>query len=774
MKTPVYLAQAPTEMGITCLRMAIASAGTHVGQEELRHVCGPSRQGVDLAELSSVAEYFGFTAEPVDARSLALDQSQLDVPLPVIALWSGGHAVVISGRSGQSWEVIDPISGRKELTSHELAKGLSGPAIAITPGPNTSRNSRPPGILRTLVGRHTGSRIGIAFVVLTGLALIVPGIITPGLLRLFVDGYLSTGNRDGAAVIIAGLIIALILSISLTALQLVGLRRLTTITVTTASARFMWHLLRMPAWFVSQRDPTTLAYRVSLTESIALVMSGPFASAVLAQLTSLFFLIIMFVLSPPLALVALLGYAILLLLIFRIGPRRLEVRQRQAREAAVTMTELGTSLRVLETLKATGSEYIAFNRIYSSLGRRLTLGYTHLWGWLGMLPVFAILLIQTLVLATGAWLSIQGALTLGTFAAFSVLLAAFVAPIVVLVPSLDAFLNLRGALEQVDDVLEQGVDHRMRDPYLDHLPISIAPTTNASVALPSPTAVAEPSPAIADSLIDSQKPSDDIANNDLDALLAVAKSGRRKKAGLAIDPWAARLTISQLTFGYTPSEPPLFTDVSITINPGRIVAIVGRSGSGKSSIGRLIAGLYAPWSGEILIDDKPFNDHSRAVLAREIGFVDQDTVIYQATVRENLTMFDPDISDRDVITAAKAAQLHDDIIARPGGYDAVLQENGRDLSGGQRQRLGIARALVRQPRLLVLDEATSALDARTESAIISQLQSMGCTTLVVAHRLSTVRDADEIVVLEAGGIHERGTHLELAKQHGLYRELMDA
>lgn len=775
MKATIYLAQAPTEMGITCLRMVMASAGTHVGQEELRHVCGPSRQGVDLAGLSTVAEYFGFTAEPVDARSFVLEQPPLDIAPPVIALWSGGHAVVISGRSGQSWVVIDPISGRKELTSSELAKDLSGPAIAVTPGPHAVRNSRPPGILRTLVGRHTGSRVGIAFVVVTGLALIVPGIITPGLLRLFVDGYLSTGNRDGAAMIIAGLIIALILSITLTALQLVGLRRLTTITVTTASARFLWHLLRMPAWFNSQRDPTTLAYRVSLTESIALVMSGPFASAVLAQLTSLFFLIIMFVLSPPLALVALLGYVILLLMILRIVPLRLEVRQRQAREAAVTMSELGTSLRVLETLKATGSEYIAFDRIYSSLGKRITLGNTHLWGWLGMLPVFAILLIQTLVLATGAWLSIQGALTLGTFAAFSVLLAAFVAPIVVLIPSLDAFLNLRGALEQADDVLEQAVDQRMRDPYLDHPPISSAPSTTESVELPLAV--------IADSPIEFAPPSEDRANgpnransadNDLDALLSVAHSGRRKRGGLAIDPWAARLTISELTFGYTPSEPPLFTDVSITINPGRIVAIVGKSGSGKSSIGRLIAGLYEPWSGEIQIDDTPFNDHSRAVLAREIGFVDQDTVIYQATVRENLTMFDPDISDRDVITAAKAAQLHDDIIARPGGYDAVLQENGRDLSGGQRQRLGIARALVRQPRLLVLDEATSALDARTESAVISELQSMGCTTLVVAHRLSTVRDADEIVVLDAGGIHERGTHLELAGRQGLYRELMDA
>ena len=769
MTVPVYLAQAPTELGVTCLRMLLASYGMHVGQEELRVACGVSREGVDLATLAGAAENLDFEVTTIDARSMMTSDRTGDVTLPALALWNGDHAVVIEGRSRGSWDVIDPIVGRRTLSSDELHGALSGPAIVVTPSPDFTPTPRSPGLLRTLLGRHTGSRTGIAFVVVSGLALIVPGIITPGLLRLFVDGYLENGDREAATTIMVGLVIALVLSVALTAMQLVGLRRLTTITVTSASARFMWHLLRMPAWFTSQRDPTTLAYRVGLTDSIALVMSGPFASAVLAQMTSLFFLVIMVILSPPLALTALIGYVVLIVLIVRVVPLRLEVRQRQAREAAVTMTELGTCLRVLETLKATGSENVAFDRIYSSLGRRLSLGNTHLWGWLGMLPAFMVLLIQTMVLATGAWMAIQGSLTPGTFAAFSILLAAFVAPIVVLVPSLDAFFNLRGALEQADDVLEQRVDSRMRDPYLDDVvggvpdSLAVVPVakSSASAAPASPTAITDPS-------------ADESEVDEVDALLALARSGRRKRGGLAIDPWAARLTINGLTFGYTPQAPPLFAGVDVTVNPGRLVAIVGRSGSGKSSIGRLIAGLYEPWAGEIRIDDKPLNDYPREALARNIGFVDQDTAIYQASVRDNLTMFDPDISDRNIVAAAKAALIHDDIIARPGGYDAVLWEDGRDLSGGQRQRLGIARALVRQPRLLVMDEATSALDARTEAAVVAQLRSMGCTTLVVAHRLSTVRDADEIVVMGEGGIHDRGTHDELVRREGPYRELMNA
>ncbi|MDA2987899.1 MAG: ATP-binding cassette domain-containing protein [Actinomycetota bacterium] len=780
MKTPIFLAQASTEMGSTCLRMVMAAHGKHESPETIRYASGVGRSGVDLDGLGLAAGTFGFDVTRIDVLHLMADDSaSTNKYLPAIAEWSGRHAVVLEGRSGDSWNVIDPIVGRRSISLVEAQTGLTGPALSLTPNASFQPTTRPPGILRTLLQRHTASRVGLAFVVLSGLALVVPGILTPGLIRLFVDGYLETGDRDGAIIIIGGLAIALGLSIALTTLQLMGLRRLMTITVTSASARFLWHLLRMPAWFVSQRDPTNLAYRVSLTEAIALVMSGPFASAVLAQLTSLFFLVVMFILSPLLAVVALGGYLLLLVLMFRVVPLRLEVRQRQAREGAVTMTELGICLRVLETLKATGSENVAFDRIYSSLGRRITLGNTRLWGYLGMMPSFMILLIQTMVLGAGALMSIQGSLTLGTFAAFSVLLAGFVAPIAILIPSLDAFFNLRGALEQADDVLEQHVDERLTDPYVDEL-VARLPVLNSTEVEGNSEHESISNSGGTDSRsasteeVQGELSSADPNMDEVDALLAVARSGRRQRIGLAIDPWAASLKISDLAFGYTSSQPPLFTNVTITIPAGRVVAVVGKSGSGKTSIGRLIAGLYTPWSGVIAIDEKPFNDHTRDSLAQDIGFVDQESVIFQATIRDNITMFDPGISDRDVIAAAKAAQVHDDIIARPGGYDSLLWEDGRDLSGGQRQRIGIARALVRKPRLLVLDEATSALDARTESAVMSHIRSIGCTTLLVAHRLSTVRDADEIVVLHGGGIHERGRHAELALADGLYRELMDA
>jgi len=768
MTTPIILSQSATEMGITCLRMVMAGHNYSIGTEELRLICGVSRDGADLGSLAEASARCGFSPRMVAPEELwsttSASEKSMYVQLPAIAKSGTGHAVVLIGRKGNVWEYIDPIAGRSFAHEDELRQIVHSEVLLIEPGPDFVPNKPLPGIVSTLLTQFQGSRSGVAYVVIAGLALTLPGIIAPGLIRLFVDQYLTAGNRDQAGIILAGLGVSLALSVIFMAMELVALRRLTTITVTRASARFLWHTMRMPAWFFGQRDATTLAYRVGLTEKLAELMAGPFAAAILAQLTSLFFLVVMFVLSPILGLVALVGYLILIALIMRVAPLRLEVRQRQAREAAVTATQIGTSIRVLETLKATGSESVAFDRIYSSMGRFLTKGHTHLWAWLGMLPVLMTALISTLVLSVGAILVINSTITQGTLAAFTILLGGFIAPIAVLVPSIDGFLNVRGALEQTGDVLDQPVDALLADPYADGDVLSM-PTMEQE----SEQRVVQ----VDDHVDEMQKVSLD-SGEDFDFLSQLAQPARKRRSRMAIDPWAALLEIHGVTFGYTLDAPPLISDVDITVEPGKIVALVGHSGSGKSTIGRLVAGLYQPWKGYLSIDGRALNEYPRAARAQELGFVDQDTVIYRASVRDNLAMFDRDISDRDIITAAKAACIHEDIIARPGGYDAILAEDGLDLSGGQRQRLGIARALVRQPRLLVLDEATSSLDARTEALIVQNLRGLGCTSLVIAHRLSTVRDADEIVVIDRGGIAERGTHLQLSEGHGLYRTLMDA
>ena len=232
------------------------------------------------------------------------------------------------------------------------------------------------------------------------------------------------------------------------------------------------------------------------------------------------------------------------------------------------------------------------------------------------------------------------------------------------------------------------------------------------------------------------------------------------------------IEINNVTFGYSRLSEPVVKNFSLSVKRGSKVAIVGFSGCGKSTMSKLISGLYRPWEGSITFDGKTVDQIDHSVFTGSLAVVDQDIILYEDTIANNIKMWDKSIADYEMILAARDAHIHENIMMREGGYQYRLTEGGSDFSGGERQRLEIARVLAQDPTIVILDEATSALDARTEYDVVQSIQARGVTCIVIAHRLSTIRDCDEIIVLDHGEIVDRGTHDELMSHEGLYSQLV--
>ena len=707
-----------TECGAAALGIVLAHYGKWVPLEELRDACGISRDGSNALAVKRAAQGFGLD---VRARRCSVESLQHQT-MPVIIFWRFNHFLVVEGWSPEGWYLNDPALGHRTCSDEEFHASFTGIALELTPGADFQPGGRPPRLL-TRLGRYlTGSRDGVVLMGVLGLLLVVPQILVPGIARLFVD-WLQGGPPVEVPTLLAALVFAAILQAFLVGLQgSVGMRLATKLSIV-LQAEMVARLLNLPAAFHAMRGSGALAQRATQPAMVATTVSTMFSTMAVGAISSLTAIVLLLVAYPPAGAVALVALIVLVTAMWWASRRRRALAMRMVREQIDVATVAITTLSQIEVIKASGAEDHASARWTSAHNRFLAamqqLGERTV--GLDVLPSFLITVANAGVTVVGLIGVTQGRLTLGGFVAVQTLLGLALAPAAMVVAQFQQAETLSGQLDQIDDVLATEL-----------------PTESPGDSAGSPT--------------DS------------------ATSQTSRTATTLVGD----LRITELSFGYDPNRPPLLTDFALHIAPGARVALIGPSGCGKSTVARLVVGLYQPWSGDILFDGKPRASWREAVLATGMAVVDHDPVIFAGTFRDNITLWDPTIGDAAVVQAAKDAALHDDIARRPGSYEAELREGGGDLSGGQRQRLEIARALVRDPALIVMDEATSALDAATEAHIDAAIRRRGASCLIIAHRLSTVRDADEIIVLERGQVVQRGRHSDLIAIAGPYRTLVMA
>ena len=708
-KVPVVMQMEALECGAASLTMVLAYYDKWIPLEQVRADCGVSRDGSNARNVLRAARSYGLVAKGYRMEPDALKK---EGKFPCIIHWNFNHFLVLCGFKGDKAVLNDPAQGHYTVPMEVFDKSFTGICLMFEPDETFEPGGKPKSVLAFARQRMRGTGEAVLFTVITTVIASLIGIIQPGFSRIFLDRLLTGVNPGWVTAFLWALAGLSVIQIVIAFIQAIYSARMGGKIAAVGSTTFMWKVLHLPMEFFSQRMAGDIQQRKGTNANIASSLVSTFAPLIIQAVMMVFYLVVMLRYSVMLTLVGVASIVINTALSRYISAKRVNITRVQMRDSGKLSGTTVAGIEMIETIKASGAENGFFEK-WSGYQASVCLQETkfaRLNQVIGLIPQIVATLTNTAVTILGVWLVMQGEFTIGMVMAFQGFLSSFMAPAQQLISAGQRLQEMRTQMERIEDVM--------------------------------------------------QYPSDAVYGSKS----ADADETYQKLSGA--------IEMKNVTFGYSRLAEPLIRDFNLTLKPGSRVAFVGTSGCGKSTLSKLISGLYQPWSGEILFDGKPMSAIDRSVFTGSLAVVDQDIILFEDTIANNIKMWDTSIEDFEMIMAARDAQLHEDIMQRDGGYNYRITEGGKDFSGGQRQRIEIARVLAQDPTIIILDEATSALDARTEYNVVKSIKDRGITCIVVAHRLSTIRDCDEIIVMDRGQVVERGTHEELYALDGFYTKLV--
>ncbi len=708
-KVPVIMQLEDLECGAAALTMILAYYNKWIPLEQVRSDCGVSRDGSNGKYILKAARGYGLSAKGYRMEVAGLKERGI---FPCIIHWNFNHFVVLDGFKGNKAYLNDPAKGAYSVSMDVFDESFTGICLLFEPSEEFVPSGHPRKMSEFAAKRLKGAGAAVTFAVITAIIASLMGVINPAFSRIFIDRLLTEKNPEWTGPFLWILLGFSLIQIIVSAVQAIYNLKINGKMAAVGSTSFMWKILKLPLDFFSQRMSGDIQSRQKSNETIANTLINTFAPLGLNTVMLIFYLVVMIRYSWILTLIGVASLVLNALVSTMISKKRVNISRVSMRDASKLSSMTISGIEMIETIKSSGAERGFFNKWagYQASLNAQEVKMTKINTYLGAIPYAIDSIANYAVLVIGVYLAMQGQFTVGMIMAFQGFLSAFMSPAFQFISAGQVIQEMRTSMERVDDVLN----------YSD------------------------------DKVFDQENLDENIEYKKL----------------------TGKVEVKNVTFGYSKYGEPVVRDFNLSLEQGKSVAIVGGSGCGKSTMSKLLSGLYSPWEGEILFDGKPMREIPKPVFKSSLAVVDQDIILFEDTIANNIKMWDESIEDYEMILAARDAQLHDDIMRRPDGYQSKLIEGGKDFSGGQRQRLEIARVLAQDPTIIILDEATSALDAKTEYGVVRAIRDRGISCIVIAHRLSTIRSCDEIIVMEHGEISARGTHAQLMQTSPVYQELV--